>query len=90
IGEDLVKHSFDGDGMVMAISFTKEGAYYRNRFVQTKGYKQELKAGKQLYRGFGNLPGGPLKNAFRISRKNVANTNVVYWGGKLLALWEGG
>lgn len=22
--------------------------------------------------------------------KNVANTNVMYWGGRLLALWEGG
>lgn len=33
IGEDLIKHPFDGDGMVMAISFSKEGAYFRNRFV---------------------------------------------------------
>eukprot|EP00903_Cladosiphon_okamuranus_P006159 g6060.t1 len=90
VGEDRVKHPFDGDGMVMAISFSKEGAYFRNRYVRTKGYKKELAAGKMLYRGFANLPGGPLKNAFRIARKNLANTNVIYWGGMLLALWEGG
>ncbi|CAN0369370.1 unnamed protein product, partial [Hapterophycus canaliculatus] len=30
------------------------------------------------------------KNAFRIGRKNLANTNVIHWGGILLALWEGG
>ncbi|CAM9271037.1 unnamed protein product [Scytosiphon promiscuus] len=90
VGEDQVKHPFDGDGMVMAISFSEDGAYFRNRFVKTKGYKKELEAGKMLYRGFSNLPGGPLKNAFRIGRKNLANTNVIHWGGVLLALWEGG
>ncbi|CAM9702553.1 unnamed protein product [Ascophyllum nodosum] len=90
VGNDLVKHPFDGDGMVMAISFSKEGAYFRNRFVRTKGFVKELEAGKQLYRGFSNLPGGPLRNAFRIGRKNLANTNVHFWGGNLLALWEGG
>lgn len=29
-------------------------------------------------------------NPFDFDVKNVANTHVVYWGGKLLALWEGG
>ena len=40
---------------------------------------------------FGNhkLPGF-LGNFFSLKMKNVANTNVIYWGGKLLALWEGG
>ena len=40
---------------------------------------------------FGNhkLP-GPLGNFLSIKMKNVANTNVIYWGGRLLALWEGG
>lgn len=28
--------------------------------VKTKGYKKELAAGKMLYRGFSNLPGGAL------------------------------
>ncbi|CAN0319582.1 unnamed protein product [Ectocarpus sp. 13 AM-2016] len=38
VGEDVVKHPFDGDGMVMAISFSKEGAYFRNRYVSgTRG-----------------------------------------------------
>ncbi|CAM9278896.1 unnamed protein product [Ectocarpus sp. 6 AP-2014] len=90
VGEDVVKHPFDGDGMVMAISFSKEGAYFRNRYVKTKGYKRELAAGKMLYRGFSNLAGGALKNAFKMTTKNLANTNVIYWGGMLLALWEGG
>ncbi|HEY9906641.1 MAG TPA: carotenoid oxygenase family protein, partial [Thermosynechococcaceae cyanobacterium] len=47
-------------------------------------------ASKILYRGvFGTQkPGGWLANAFDFRLKNVANTNILYWGGKLLALWE--
>ena len=33
-------------------------------------------------------PGGWLANLFDIKLKNIANTNVIYWGDKLLALWE--
>ena len=31
---------------------------------------------------------GWRSNAFNVIQKNVANTNVLYFGGKLLALWE--
>jgi all-trans-8'-apo-beta-carotenal 15,15'-oxygenase len=27
---------------------------------------------------------------FDVKLKNVANTNVIHWGGRLMALWEGG
>ena len=48
-------------------------------------------SGRMLYRGFGtNLPGGFFANALRMRFKNAANTSVVWHGGKLLALWEGG
>lgn len=85
-----VHHPFDGDGMITAISIAQGKAYFRNRFVRTEGYVKEQAAGKPLYRGvFGTQkPGGPLANAFDLRLKNIANTNVIYWGGKLLALWE--
>ncbi len=83
-------HPFDGDGMVCAIAFDQGRAYFRNRFVRTEGYLAEQKAGKILYRGvFGTQkPGGWLANLFDLKIKNIANTHVIYWGGKLLALWE--
>lgn len=83
-------HPFDGDGMISRITFTKGRAHFRNSFVKTTGYLEEKKAGKILYRGvFGTQkPGGWLANAFNFKIKNIANTNVIYWGGKLLALWE--
>jgi all-trans-8'-apo-beta-carotenal 15,15'-oxygenase len=83
-------HPFDGDGMVCAIAFDGGRAHFRNRFVRTEGFLAEQKAGKILYRGvFGTQkPGGLLANAFDFQLKNIANTNIIYWGDKLLALWE--
>jgi len=85
-----VHHPFDGDGMITAIRFTDGEAAISNRFVRTKGWQEEEKAGKFIYRGvFGTQrPGGPLTNAFDLRFKNIANTHVVKLGSQLLALWE--
>lgn len=85
-----LKHPFDGDGMVCAISFENGRAYFRNRFVRTAAFVAERDAKAMLYRGvFGSQkPGGWWNNAFDLRLKNIANTSVIYWGGKLLALWE--
>ncbi|TVQ48901.1 MAG: Apocarotenoid-15,15'-oxygenase [Gloeocapsa sp. DLM2.Bin57] len=85
-----IRHPFDGDGMISAISFNNGKAHFRSAFVKTEGYLAEQKAGKILYRGvFGTQkPGGWLSNIFNLKLKNIANTNIIYWGGKLLALWE--
>ncbi len=83
-------HPFDGDGFIQALSFTGEGVHWRGRYVQTPELQAELAAGKILYRGvFGTQkPGGMLANLLDFRFKNPANTNVIYHGGKLLALWE--
>ena len=85
-----IHHPFDGDGMISAFYFQNGKAYFRNRFVETAAYLEEKAAGKILYRGvFGTQkPGGLVNNIFDIKLKNIANTNVIYWGDKLLALWE--
>jgi all-trans-8'-apo-beta-carotenal 15,15'-oxygenase len=85
-----IPHPFDGDGMVAAFSIKDGEVFYRNRFVRTAGYVAEQRAGRVLYRGvFGmQRPGGWINNLFDLRLKNVANTNVLHWGGKLLALWE--
>ena len=90
IGDTAIHHPFDGDGMISAFSFQDGKAHYRNRFVQTEAYVKEKEAGKILYRGvFGTQkPGGLFSNIFDLKLKNIANTGVIYWGGKLLALWE--
>ena len=92
VGQDQIMHPFDGDGMVCAVTFDGEGhAYFRNRFVRTPGFVEELKAKKMLYRGqFSPKSGGFLANAFDMRVKNLANTNVMHWADRLFALWEGG
>jgi all-trans-8'-apo-beta-carotenal 15,15'-oxygenase len=90
IGGETIHHPFDGDGMITAIGFREGRAWFRNRYVRTEGFLAEQKAERILYRGvFGTRkPGGPLANAFDLKLKNIANTNVLYWGDRLLALWE--
>ena len=85
-----LQHPFDGDGMICAFTFEDGQCFFRNRFVKTKEYLEEKKAGTMLYRGvFGSQkPGGWLANLFDIRIKNIANTNIIHWGNKLLALWE--
>ncbi len=85
-----VRHPFDGDGMICRITFQNGKAHFRNRFIETEAYLAEKAANKFLYRGvFGTQKaGGWTSNAFDLTLKNIANTQVVYWGGKLLALWE--
>jgi all-trans-8'-apo-beta-carotenal 15,15'-oxygenase len=90
LGGDWFPHWFDGDGMVQAMRFDDAGVHYRNRYVRTDSYRDETRAGRVTYRGFGKMrPGGMLANAFR-QPANVSNTSVVIENGRLLSLWEGG
>ncbi|MEG3437218.1 carotenoid oxygenase family protein [Pannus brasiliensis CCIBt3594] len=90
IGGTPIAHPFDGDGMISAFTFDNGRVHYRNRYVRTEAYIREKAAGKPLYRGvFGTMkPGGWWANALDFRLKNIANTNILYWGDKLLALWE--
>jgi len=92
VGKDQVMHPFDADGMITACTIKDGRCTFRNRFVATEGFRRERRYKKILYRGaFGTKrSGGFLANAFDLKQKNVANTNVIYWAGRLLALWEGG
>ncbi len=84
-------HPFDGDGMVSRFVFDDGQIRYRNRYVRTNEFRAEARAGRPLFRNFGtNLPGGLRSNLLRLRFKNPANTSVLYHGGRLLALWEGG
>jgi all-trans-8'-apo-beta-carotenal 15,15'-oxygenase len=84
-------HLFDGDGMVCRYHFDGERVHYRNRYVQTREFLAEARANRLLYRNLGvNLPGGVMRNAFRLAVKNTANTSVMVQAGRLYALWEGG
>src|SRR6202790_4224136 len=81
-------HWFVGDGMLHAFHLENGRASYRNRWVRTPKWLAEHDAGRALFGGFGGrkLADAP---ATAISDSGVANTNIVFHAGRLLALEEG-
>ena len=78
-------HWFVGDGMLHAFHLENGRVSYRNRWVRTPKWQAEHEAGRALFGGFGRkLPGAPAS----LTDGGVANTNIIFHGGKLLALEE--
>jgi carotenoid cleavage dioxygenase-like enzyme len=79
-------HWFVGDGMLHAFHLENGRASYRNRWVRTPKWLAEHDAGRALFGGFGQkLADAPPAVA---RDGGVANTNIVFHSGRLLALEE--
>lgn len=89
-GGEKVGHWFDGDGAILAIHITDDGATGTYRYVRTAGFIAEEAENKFLYAGYGMTPPGLIWERWGKSAKNTANTSVMALPDKLLALWEGG
>ncbi|PZQ62205.1 MAG: carotenoid oxygenase [Phenylobacterium zucineum] len=80
-------HWFAGDGMVHGFYVQDGKVSYRNRYVRTPKWELEHEHGRSLFGTFGNpMTTDPLANG---NEGGVANTNIVWHAGKLLALEEG-
>src|SRR5690242_15474590 len=78
-------HWFVGDGMLHAFHLENGRASYRNRWIRTPKWLAEHDAGRALFGGFGRkLPDAPAA----LTDGGVANTNIIFHGGRLLALEE--
>lgn len=91
IGERLA-HPFDGHGFVRSLTFTPDGgATFRSRFVKTPAYLAERAAGHLVYKGLGtNVSDSPVRNLRAPGARNVSNTTIQPWAGRLISGWEGG
>lgn len=105
-GQDMdrmVLHPFDADGGLLAVTINSVGEIVsRFRYVRTNALYNERRKGERLYRGMdstremGNSDliwptyKHHLQPGLNKQRKNNSNTRVVYWGKKLITLWEGG
>jgi len=79
-------HWFAGDGMVHAFHIENGRVSYKNRWPRTVKWELENEAGESLFAIF-----NPQENDPRVAgvqTNGTANTNIVWHGGKLLALVE--
>ncbi len=81
-------HWFGGDGMLHAFHITGGKVSYRNRWARTVKWQMEHEAGQTLFSSFGD-PRDTDPSVAEVQTDGLANTNVVWHGGKLLALEEG-
>jgi carotenoid cleavage dioxygenase len=79
-------HWFGGDGMIHAFHIEDGNVSYRNRWVRTPKWEIENKEGEGLSGTFGN----PRYTDPRVMAldSTIANTNIVWHAGRLLALEE--
>ncbi|KAK8944361.1 hypothetical protein KSP39_PZI008362 [Platanthera zijinensis] len=102
VGPDMISDSrgstvnpLDGHGYLRSFHFGGSGkVMYMARYVETEAVREEREeaTGKWRFRRAGIF--SKLK-AQRVTKdpsllKNVANTTVLSWGGRLFCLWEGG
>lgn len=77
-----------GDGMIHAFRIAGQRVAYRNRWIRTQQFALERAAGRALFATSGNRAEHDPEVA-GLSTDGVANTHIVWHGGRLLALEEG-
>ena len=88
LGGERYHHWFDGDGFAQRWLVAGGKVSHRGRFVRTERFVDETAAGQFLYPSFGTyVSRRGIKNNDTI---NAANTNLLPFGGRVYALWEGG
>lgn len=83
-------HWFDGDGMIHGVRIREGRASYLNRYVRTTGWQEENRAGHAVFTGLLEPPDLVRAVQGGTPYKNAANTALVWYHDRLLALWEGG
>jgi len=83
------RHLFDGDGAMQRWDLARGSLTHQARFVRTPKFEAEQAAGHFVREAFATRPRRALPVRSPDSL-NTANTSVLWHGGRLLALWEGG
>ena len=83
-------HLFAGDGMVHAFHIANGKVDYRNRWVRTAKWKIEDREGKAVVNAMNPFDCEPEYSDFvLVDKEGLANTALVWHGGRLLAMEEG-
>ncbi|KAL1872992.1 hypothetical protein Daus18300_004133 [Diaporthe australafricana] len=78
----------EGDGNICAFRFQDGRVDLKMKYVETERWLLERKANERLFHIYRN----PFSNhpCVRMANDSTANTNILYWGGQLLAISERG
>jgi carotenoid cleavage dioxygenase len=79
-------HWFGGDGMIHGFYIRDGRVSYKNRWVRTVKWNKEHEEHRSLFGAFNPMDNDPSVQG--LETDGLANTNVVWHGGKLLALEE--
>jgi all-trans-8'-apo-beta-carotenal 15,15'-oxygenase len=82
-------HPFESDGAVTAVRIENGRALGASKLTRSTGLVEERAAGKLLY-GSSAPWHRRVANGLRGKHKNTANTSVMVWQGRVLALMEAG
>ncbi|KAH7082479.1 carotenoid oxygenase [Paraphoma chrysanthemicola] len=91
VGPDRYLHKakaipIDGDGSISAFRIHEGQIDFKMKYVKTEKLRLEIRAGKSLFGAFQNP--WDRHPCIRAAVDASANTNVIYWAGRLLALEE--
>ena len=89
VGGQPYAHWLDGDGLVRALRFDGPDVTFASRFVRTRKFVEEERAGRVLFRTFGSASRGRL-NDRETGLESPANVSIVMHAGALIALGEQG
>jgi all-trans-8'-apo-beta-carotenal 15,15'-oxygenase len=88
LGGERYHHWFDGDGFAQRWTISGGKVRHLGRFIETRRFVDESRAGKFLYPAFGTHL---MRRGLRDNdTMNAANTNLLPYNGRVYALWEGG
>ncbi|MDA1075998.1 MAG: carotenoid oxygenase family protein [Proteobacteria bacterium] len=79
-------HWFAGDGMIHGFYIENGRVAYKNRWNRTVKWKAEHEAGRALFAAFNPMDAD--ESVQGMATDGLANTNVIWHGGRLLALEE--
>jgi all-trans-8'-apo-beta-carotenal 15,15'-oxygenase len=82
------RHLFEGDGAITAVRFA-DRATGAVRVTETAGLREERAARRPLHNFAVSWP-RRMRNLLGGRQKNTANTSVLHWQGRTLALMEAG
>lgn len=78
----------DGDGNVCAFRIQDGKISMKIKYIQTERWLLERKAGRRLFGRYRNPY--DIHPCVQLANDTTANTNIIYWGGDILALAERG